>query len=563
MAFTHVDIEERKSRRLILLFVSLGGLYVVSILALLWGTRLLLGFEVRLRWPTVIQAAGLAWGLAAVHWLSSTHRLMDRVLLAVRAQPLDPHDTYHARFRDIVEEVSIATGGRQIEPYVIPTPAMNACAVADFDGRSAIAVTEGLLARLDRSQLESVVGHEAAHVASGDSLSNSAFCGLFGLHEEALKRLTGLFSGRSGLDVLRGRSGALIGFVIVVLWVTTTAKRLCELLVSREQEYRADAVAVRLTRNPLGLAEALHLIERYWRGVGVEGESLGVIFILDTGLNGLSDQTGLFADLFSTHPPTDRRIELLLGMAHLSPDAFAREMTFRTKRPRPRHMLQVAAQDAAPPPASLPSWFLRANGQWLGPLSLHEIVRRPEFTPEAWVYQEDRHTTHPAYQDPALLEALRNRYRSVDAQHPSLGECPNCHMALQQTVYEGAPLTRCPACGGCYVGLQHMSRIFVREDYAFPESIQRLAKWTESVSNARRVARRYGTVSSNLMRYRSCPQCGGAVLRKFYTEEYLVEVEQCWGCGLTWLDKHELELLQCLYEARAPRDPSTPRDATF
>ena len=89
--------------------------------------------------------------LAVVHWLISVNNLVDRVLFAIKAHPVDPHDTYHVRFKNIVEEVSVATGGRyKIEAYVIPTPAMNACAVSNFNQRAAITITEGLLARLNR-----------------------------------------------------------------------------------------------------------------------------------------------------------------------------------------------------------------------------------------------------------------------------------------------------------------------------------------------------------------------------------------------------------------------------
>ncbi len=114
---------------------------------------------------------------------------------------------------------------------------------------------------------------------------------------------------------------SLIPLVLPILWLIHVAKRLCELAISRTQEYRADAVAVRLTRNPLALAEALCLIAKRWRGIGAPGESLSTIFIVDVGLEALSEQEGLLAILFSTHPPTRHRIELLLGMAHQPPEA--------------------------------------------------------------------------------------------------------------------------------------------------------------------------------------------------------------------------------------------------
>lgn len=547
MPYTFVEIEERKTRRLACLFAALVVLYIASILSLLWGARLILGLEDPLTGGQHLAAIGLALALAVLHWSVSSYRLIDRVLFAVSAKPLDPGDTYHGRLKNIIEEVAVATGGRRIEPYVISTPAMNACAVADFSGRSAIAVTEGLLARLNRAQLESVVGHEAAHIASGDSLSKSVFCGLFGLHEESLKRLSGLFSGRSGLDLLRGRGGALILFIMVVLWVTNIAKRICELVVSREQEYRADAVAVRLTRNPLSLAEALRLIETHWRGVGVEGESLSPIFILDPGVESLSERDGLMADMFSTHPPTANRIALLVGMAHMTPEDFERQAA-QLGRKRPRELLPERPTDSAPT-----RWFAHLDGAWQGPLPLEELVGLPGLKPDSWVRRERSDATMPAYQDPSVLPSLHRRYGQD--QVSSARECPNCHIPLSRVSYEGVPLDECPACRGCYVTPDQVTRILTREEYAFPESIVRLAKATASLRGRDRIVKRFNRFPGNRLKDRQCPACGSAVVRKLYTDAYPVEVEQCWLCGLAWLDQHERELLQCLYgeyQASAP-----------
>ncbi len=549
MPFTFVEIEEHKTRTLVLLFFFLVILYTLSVIALVWGVRLFLGLPIRLSLSHVLAMLGLVLGGTAIHWVVSTDQLVDRVLATVLAEPLDAEDTYHGRLKNIVEEVAVATGGRRIEPYVIPTPAMNACAIADFSGRCAIAVTEGLLARLNRDQLESVVGHEAAHIASGDSLSKSVFCGLFGLHEEGLKRLSGVFSSRTGADLLRGRGGVLVVFLLVVLWMTNKAKRLCELLISREQEYRADAVAVRLTRNPLSLAEALHLISKHWRGTGAEGESLSSIFIMDPGEESLSERDGLMADLFSTHPPTKRRINALLGMAHLTPDEFERDMTSQPLRPR--QFVEPEPVEGTPA-----RWFAWLDGAWKGPLTLEELSGLQALTPSSWIRREHDATAIPASQDPPVLQALQRRYgRTEPSEHGAANECPNCRIGLTRVLYEGVPLDQCPACRGCYVTPDQMSRIFAREDYAFPESIQRLAKSLPTVRSPTRVVRKFGSLPYNrAMMNRQCPKCGAAVVRKFYTDAYLVEVEQCWLCGLTWLDQNELELLQYLYEERPPEE---------
>jgi heat shock protein HtpX len=548
MPFTHVEIEERKTAKLACLFAFLVALYLASVLTLISGSRWFMGLSPRLsgiQWAGALLLACLA---AALHWYVSVPRLVDRVLLAVLAKPIDPHDTYHGRLRNLIEEVGVAMGGRRIEPWVISTTALNACSVADFSGRSVIAVTEGLLARLTRQQLETVVGHEAAHIASGDSLSRSVFCGLFSLHEESLKRLSGMFSGREGIDLLRGRTGAFVVFVLVVLWVTTHVKRLCELCVFREQEYRADAVAVRLTRNPLSLAESLHLISTHWRGIGAPGESLSALFIVDSGEEVLSEREGLAAEWFSTHPPTAHRIELLLGMAHTKPDDFERAMADAGRRAR--RLRRTEAQAPQTPSAGPRRWFLHGADQWLGPFTLDELRAREDFSPDRWVRRDDLSSVQLASQDEDLLTALRLRYGGDPTAQPAAGECPNCRVLLSPRLYEGVPIPTCPACQGCYVTPDIITRVFVRDEQAIAEPIRRLVRSLPAARYRPRIARSFRDLPGNRLKDRQCPSCGSAVIRKFYTEAYLVEVEQCWACGLAWLDRDELELLQGIYEAR-------------
>lgn len=552
MPFTHVEIEERESRNIAALFLFLIVLYAGSILVLVWGVKGLIGLGefsevvgVRLR-PTLAELAvvfGLSLAFVAVHWMVSTHRLLDRVLIAVAARPINPDDTYHAKFANIVKEVSIATGGRAIESYVIPTTAMNACAVADFSGRAAIAVTEGALAILRREQLESVVGHEAAHIVSGDSLLSSVSCGLFAIHEEGFKRLSGFFQSENDRYLFRGRAALLAVFVMAVLWVTNWTKRACEMLISREKEYRADAIAVRLTRNPLSLAEALQLLSQRWRGVGTRGESLSSIFIVDPGTETFSEREGLLADLLSTHPPTERRIERLLGMAHLDPARFDEEMSASVQQKPVRSI---------PAPTSLDDgtgqWMIWSNERWIGPLDPTALAHLEDLRPESWVRRVNEASTQPAYKDPQLLGLLRTRY-AVPGDSATQIECPHCRIPLARVLYEGTPIESCPACHGCYVDESTMTKLFAREEYGFSESTKRLGDALFAEEGYAIARKKFRAMPKNLTNWR-CPRCGAAVVRKFYTENYPVEVEQCWSCGLAWLDQQKLELLQYLYEKR-------------
>jgi len=90
---------------------------------------------------------GAAFLLGYSHWTYATTRLVPRILGVLKAEKLDPKDSYHQRFRNIVDEVSVATGGTKMEAVVVPTMALNAFAVMDFSGSAVIGVTEGLLSK--------------------------------------------------------------------------------------------------------------------------------------------------------------------------------------------------------------------------------------------------------------------------------------------------------------------------------------------------------------------------------------------------------------------------------
>ena len=173
----------------------------------------------------------------------------------------------------------MATGGRKIEGMVIPTSAMNAFALMDFEGRSVIGVTEGLLARLTRAQLEAVVGHEAAHIVSGDCLATTVTTSLFALYSGLLKGLESVFRATRSSSRRGGGVLALLIAVYVLLWISRGMSHLARMFVSRQREYRADAIAARLTRDPLSPAEALYTIAYRWRGAGLAAEELESIFM--------------------------------------------------------------------------------------------------------------------------------------------------------------------------------------------------------------------------------------------------------------------------------------------
>src|SRR5665811_219893 len=93
---------------------------------------------------------------------------------------------------------------------------------------------------------------------------------------------------------------------------------LLNMFISRQREYRADAAAVRMTRNPIALAETLHLLSRSWRGAGFIGSSFAMLCIVNPEATLLDESEGFWADRLSTHPPLEKRIAILLNMARIS-----------------------------------------------------------------------------------------------------------------------------------------------------------------------------------------------------------------------------------------------------
>ncbi|MFZ5801482.1 MAG: M48 family metalloprotease [Candidatus Omnitrophota bacterium] len=310
MPFSFIDIEESKTRLIgwvfvfILLFYFLTAYLVMVVLEnFFFGYFSLHHF---------IFAFGLALTAALIHWSMSTANLIPKMTLAVGALEIDRQDSYHQFLQNIVDEVCVAIGGRKIEAMVIPSASCNAFALEDFKGRSVIGVTEGLLARLNRQQLEAVVAHEAGHIVSRDSVTTTVVASLAELYQESLEGV-----GR-GLSRSRSRGSLPLLFIYLILGMMNFLSSLLRYFISRQREFRADAIAVRLTRDPLSLAEALSLLSTHWRGEGAVGEKLESIFIVNPRYSQLDEKEGVWADIFSTHPPINQRIKILLEMAHLN-----------------------------------------------------------------------------------------------------------------------------------------------------------------------------------------------------------------------------------------------------
>jgi heat shock protein HtpX len=243
----------------------------------------------------------------------------DRLVLAsTRAREVTPQE--QARLHNIVEGLSIAAGIPKPRVYVIPEQAPNAFATGRDPDHSSVAVTEGLLATMNRVELEGVIGHELSHVMDRDILVGTIVATLVGavvLISEFFMRSWwwGGFRGRRGGDRSGGGIEAIvfaIGLVLLVL--APIIGQIIRLAVSRQREFLADAQGALLTRYPPGLASALRKIGAASAIPMRSANNATAHLWLSQPSRIQGEGMGPLEKLFNTHPPIEERIRRLEEM---------------------------------------------------------------------------------------------------------------------------------------------------------------------------------------------------------------------------------------------------------
>jgi heat shock protein HtpX len=243
----------------------------------------------------------------------------DRLVLAsTRAREVTPQE--QPRLHNIVEGLSIAAGIPKPRVYLIPEQAPNAFATGRNPEHSSVAVTEGLLASMNRVELEGVIGHELAHVVDRDILVGTVVATLVGaviLISEFFMRSWwwGGFRGRRGGDRGGGGIQAVIFAVgLLLLVLAPIIGQIVRLAVSRQREFLADAQGALLTRYPPGLASALRKIGAASVIPMRSANNATAHLWLSQPSRIQGEGMGPLEKLFSTHPPIQERIRRLEEM---------------------------------------------------------------------------------------------------------------------------------------------------------------------------------------------------------------------------------------------------------
>ena len=209
----------------------------------------------------------------------------------------------------VTENLSIAAGLPMPKLYVIDDPAPNAFATGRNEKHAVVAATTGLLAMLNRQELEGVIAHELSHIQNRDMLVMTVavvLAGFVAIVADIFLRMS-MFGGGNNDDSKGSALFAILAVVGIIL--APIAAQLIQLAVSRRREFLADASGALLTRYPEGLASALQKIAGYAAPMRSANHATAHLFIANPfGAN----MGKAINKLFATHPPVEERVSALM-----------------------------------------------------------------------------------------------------------------------------------------------------------------------------------------------------------------------------------------------------------
>ena len=285
-------------------------LLVAAFVLLTVGVGALVGFLVGHGLVGTLVALGIAAAMACGSYWKA-----DAIALRVsRAVPADPEE--YRRLHNLVEGLCIASGLPKPRVYVVDDPAPNAFATGRDPKHAAIAVTTGLLASMNRVELEGVIAHELSHIRNYDILVSTLAVTLVGsvaLLSNIGIRMMWWNGGRQRRDGDRGDGGnplAIVGFALLIL--SPIAAKAMQAAVSRRRETLADVSACQLTRYPPGLISALEKLRDDTTATHAATTATAHMWI-EQPMSGVADngRLGAWNKMFDTHPPLEERIALL------------------------------------------------------------------------------------------------------------------------------------------------------------------------------------------------------------------------------------------------------------
>lgn len=231
-----------------------------------------------------------------------TYYNSDKIVLTMNGAR-EATEEEHRLLNDILDNLCIASGLPRPKLYVIDDPSPNAFATGRNPENAVICFTTGILEKLDKYELEGVMAHELSHIKNYDILLStvvSVFVGLIVMLSDIFLRV------RINRSSDENKSGAIIMIIgLIALILSPIFATLMQLAISRKREYLADASAIEITRNPKGLIDALEKLSSDKNPLHTANKATAHMYIVNP-FKGVK-----VSELFSTHPPLEKRIERL------------------------------------------------------------------------------------------------------------------------------------------------------------------------------------------------------------------------------------------------------------
>ena len=263
---------------------------------------------------------GVVAGIALLFAWFSYFRGDSMILAVSGAKPIEHKDD--PQLYNVVEEMAIAAGVPMPKVYLIHDSAPNAFATGRDPAHASIAITSGLRTKLNREELQGVIAHEMAHIRNFDIRLMLLLAVLVG----TVVMLADFFwqmmrsmpaRSRSSRDDKDGKGGGILMIVlfvvaIILAIIAPILAQIIQLAVSRQREYLADATGVELTRNPIGLAKALKIIDDDPDILETANRGTAHLYIA----NPIKAFEARAHSIFASHPPIQSRITRLMELAH-------------------------------------------------------------------------------------------------------------------------------------------------------------------------------------------------------------------------------------------------------
>jgi heat shock protein HtpX len=325
-AFAEDDDERDNAFNWWLLKITLVALlFLCFLLAFFFNPRPFIRFFTQdiniplLRYLPVGTTLAVIIGIVSI--LTSLRWGKNSILWSVHAEQPDDTVADLPELLNVVKEISLAAGIPPPTVCIVKDSDPNAFAIGTLPSDSSIVVTTGLLAMLNREELQGVIAHEMSHIRNSDTQLMTIITVLFGavlLLSEWMKKgalLGGLAGSRAPGAGWMLRGVLFVGWLLTILLAPLIA-RIVAMAVSRQREYLADAGGAELTRNPKALANALTKIENAAEPTTSFQKGIAHLCVVDPLGKKINSKEGWWADLFATHPPMKNRVMLLNAMAY-------------------------------------------------------------------------------------------------------------------------------------------------------------------------------------------------------------------------------------------------------